>query len=70
MKLNELIQSFEIALSNEEAKLLDTFEGVMLPEEFTEREQRVIENMIRKSVVTKIAHQGKVYLVKNEQGIF
>ena len=60
MRLNELIDSFEIALSNEEAKLLNTFDGVMLPEEFTEREQRVIENMIRKSVVTKIAHQGKV----------
>jgi len=69
MKLNQLIQSFEIALSNEEAKLLNTFDGVMLPEEFTEREQRVIENMIRKSVVTKVVHQGKIYLVKNEQSI-
>lgn len=67
MKLNELITDFQIILSNEEAQLLHRFEGVMIPEEFTEREQRIIENLVRKSIVTKIDHKGKIFLVKNEQ---
>lgn len=67
MKLNELITDFQIILSNEEAQLLHRFDGVMIPEEFTEREQRIIENLVRKSVVTKIDQKGKIFLVKNEQ---
>lgn len=66
MKLNDLISDFEIALSNEEKGVLRKIDKVMQPEQFTEREQRIIENMIRKSVVTKIIHKGKMYLVKNE----
>lgn len=67
MKLNDLISNFEIALSNEEQSLLRKFDGVMQPEQFTEREKRIIENMVRKSVVSKIVHKGKTYLVQNEQ---
>lgn len=67
MKLNDLISNFHIALSNEEKSLLRKFDGVMLPEQFNEREKRIIENMIRKSVVNKIVHKGKTYLVQNEQ---
>lgn len=67
MKLNDLITDFKIALSNEERMLLRRFSGVMQPEQFTEREKTIIENMIRKSVVSKIVHKGKTYLVQNEQ---
>jgi hypothetical protein len=67
MKLNELITDFKIIVSNEEEQLLKRFDGVMIPEEFTEREQRVIENLVRKSVISKINHKGKVFLVKNER---
>lgn len=67
MKLNELIFDFEIQTSNEEQQLLRQFDGVKLPEEFTEREQTIIENLIRKSLIRKIGHKGKIYLVKNEQ---
>lgn len=67
MKLNDLISDFIIALNNEEKQLLRKFEGVMKPEQFTEREIVIIENMVRKSVVSKIIHKGKMYLVKNEK---
>jgi hypothetical protein len=66
MKLNDLISNFEIALNNEEKKLLRRFDGIVKPEQFTEREQTIIDGMVRKSVVSKIVHNGKVYLVKNE----
>jgi hypothetical protein len=65
MKLNDLISHFEIQTTNEETELLDKIEDVMIPEQFTEREQTVIENLIRKSLITKIVEDEKVYLVKN-----
>ena len=65
MKLNDLISHFEIQTTNEENELLDKIEDVMIPEQFTEREQTVIENLIRKSLITKIVENNKVYLVKN-----
>ena len=65
MKLNDLISHFEIQTTNEENELLDKIKDVMIPEQFTEREQTVIENLIRKSLITKIVEDGKVYLVKN-----
>ena len=65
MKLNDLISHFEIQTTNEETKLLDKIQDVMIPEQFTEREQTVIENLIRKSLITKIVENDKVYLVKN-----
>jgi len=65
MKLNDLISHFEIQTTNEETELLDKIEDVMIPEQFTEREQTVIENLIRKSLITKIVENDKVYLVKN-----
>lgn len=65
MKLNDLISHFEIQTTNEETELLDKIKDVMIPEQFTEREQTVIENLIRKSLITKIVENDKVYLVKN-----
>lgn len=65
MKLNELISNFEIQTTNEENELLKKFQDVMIPEQFTEREQTVIENLVRKSLITKIVENGKMYLVKN-----
>lgn len=65
MKLNDLISHFEIQTTNEETELLDKIKDVMIPEQFTEREQTVIENLVRKSLITKIVENDKVYLVKN-----
>ena len=66
MKLNDLISHFEIHTTNEETELLDKLTDVMIPEQFTEREQTVIENLVKKSLITKIVEDdGKVYLVKN-----
>ena len=50
MKLNDLIGNFEIALNNEEKQLLRRLDGVMKPEQFTEREQTIVDNMVRKKI--------------------
>lgn len=66
MKLNELIKSFSIAMSNEEKALLDRIEGVQPLDKFTEREQVIIENLIRKSLVSKIHNKGSILVMVNE----
>ena len=66
MKLNDLITQFTIAMTNEEAKLLRSVKGVMPLESFDEREQFVLEGLIRKSLVSKVVQNGTVLIVKND----
>jgi hypothetical protein len=67
MKINELISDFEIYVSNEESALLRRMQNIQPMESFTEREQFIIENMIRKSVVTKIVKNNQILVVSNER---
>lgn len=66
MKINDLIENFEIFTSNEERKLLDELHGVKSIESFNEREQVVIENLVRKSLVSKIRKNNSYLVVRNE----
>lgn len=66
MKLNELIQSFSIAMSNEEAAVLKKIEGVQSLDSFSERDRFVIEGLIRKSLVSKVHNKGSTLVMANE----
>lgn len=66
MKLNELIQSFEIYMTNEEKNLLETFDQPIALGTFPERDQTIINNLIRKSVISKVRHNGTIMVVRNE----
>lgn len=66
MKLNELISSFTIALSNEESKVLESIRGVMPLDSFNERDRYVIENLVKKSVVVKMKHGNSYMVAPNE----
>ena len=67
MKINELISDFEIYVSNEESALLNRMQHTQPLASFTEREQFIIENMIRKSIVTKIVKNNQIMVVSNER---
>ena len=67
MKLNELIKQFTIAINNEEAKLLKSLKGVIPLESFDEREQFILEGLIRKSLVSKVYNNGDILVVANEE---
>ena len=55
MKINELIQEFTIQASNEEKAILSQTErSKKVGYHFVERDQEVIHNLIRKSLVRKI----------------
>ena len=66
MKLNELILDFKIATSNEEKQVLKSIKGAMPIQSFDEREQFVIENLVRKSLVSKVKQNGYTMVVANE----
>lgn len=67
MKLNELIKEFTIHVTNEENQLLDKIKSPCYYETFTEREQFVIENLFRKSLLTKVYNKGNVVVVPNDK---
>lgn len=64
--MNELLTDFYIQTSNEEKSMLEKMQGVRSLAAYTEREQTVIENLIRKSLVSKTIKNGFVYVVKND----
>ena len=67
MKINELISDFEIYVSNEESALLSCMQNQTPIVSFTEREQFIIENLIRKSLITKIIKNNQTWVVSNER---
>jgi hypothetical protein len=54
MKISELIEDFEIFVTNEESEILKKISGPVFLDSFSERERFIIEGMIRKSLVIKI----------------
>ena len=66
MKMNEVLNQFTIFVSLEEQKVLDKMEGIRAIEMYNEREQTIIENLIRKSLVSKIQRNNTFMVMKNE----
>ena len=66
MKLNELIQSFEIQMSNEERELYDSISQAVYVSQFNERELFILESLIRKSLLSKVRHGINYMVVRND----
>jgi hypothetical protein len=66
MKINELITSFEIWTTNEEADLLKKLSKPVKLRTLSEHEQFKIHGMIRKSLVTKYGFDDPT-VVANEK---
>lgn len=66
MKLTELAPGLTIALSNEEAELLERIDNAQPLGEFTERDRTLISGLVRKSCLSKVVHNRTVMVVKNE----
>jgi len=66
MKLNELVGNFNIYTTNEEKAVLSKIDDMMSIDTFTEREQTIIENLIRKSLVSKVQRRGSTLVMANE----
>jgi hypothetical protein len=66
MKINELISSFTIQMSNEENAIYCKIDKQTPLSLFSEREQLVIENLIRKSLISKISLNGQILVMQND----
>jgi len=66
MKISDLIEDFGIYTTNEEGKLLQNMADPRHLHSYSEREQVVIENMIRKGLVIKIGNNTNPIVVANE----
>ena len=66
MKLNELIEEFTIYTTNEEKEILSQLDSITHLDSFTERQQAIIENLIRKSLVSKVQRNGSTLVMVNE----
>jgi hypothetical protein len=67
MKINDLISDFRIAITNEEKIVLDKLKEPEYIKNFQEREQYVLENLIRKNLVSKVYYKGEVVVVPDDR---
>lgn len=65
MKISALIDSFEIFMTNEEKRIFEEINDTTPLSQFTEREQFIIKNMVRKSLVSKVVQHNQVLVKKN-----
>ena len=65
MRINELIQEFTIQTSNEEKEVLSKLKSAKNLDTFMERDQEVINQLVRKSLVRKIEQDNNVMVVAN-----
>ena len=66
MKINELLGSFEIYSTNEEDQLLAKLKNLTPLHSFPERQRFVIENLIKKSLVSKRMLGKQVMVIRND----
>lgn len=66
MKIDDVLKGFKIFVTNEEKQILNKLDGIKPIEIFTERERFTIENLIRKSLVSKVGHNKTYMVTKND----
>ena len=66
MRIDDVLEQFTIQVTNEEDTLLDAIDSRTPISQFSEREQFVIENLVRKSLVSKIQSKEGIMVAKNE----
>lgn len=66
MKINDLIESFEIWTTNEEQELLKKLKTPIRLSHLNEHDQFQVQSLIRKSLVTKVGQQDP-FVVANEE---
>jgi len=67
MKMNELIKDFRIFMSNEEKVELDNLNAPTPYASLTERQQVIMTNLIRKSLVSKIRENNVIMVARNDK---
>ena len=53
-------------MSNDEARVYDSIKSATYLHEFNERDRFIIENLVRKSLISKVSNNGSVMVIKND----
>ena len=64
MNINEVVK--KIYMTNEEKTLLDQSDLPRPLGSFPEREQTIINNLIRKSIISEVQHNGTIMVKRND----
>ena len=67
MKLNELLTDFVIYMTNEEKVELENLSAPTPLASLTERQQVIMNNLIRKSLVSKIKSNNVIMVARNDK---
>jgi len=65
MKINEFVRKIDVWTSKEEQELLETITEPSILAGFNEREQSIIESLIRKSLLIKVQGKHSSYVYPN-----
>lgn len=65
MKLNEFTRGLNVWTSNEEKQLLEKIQEPTMIASFQERDQTIIESLIRKNLLIKVQGHHAVYVYPN-----
>lgn len=65
MKINQLLDDFEIWTSIEERALLESIDEPRMLDSLTEREQVIAQQLVRKSLLIRVSHNGLFYVYPN-----
>jgi len=66
MKLNELIRDFKIYKTNKELEELNKLNAPVPFASLSERQQVIMNNLIRKSLVSKIKSNNVIMVARND----
>ena len=66
MRIDDILKQFTIQVSNEENDVLESINSRTPLSSFNEREQVVIENLVRKSLVSKVVIDSQTLVVRND----
>lgn len=66
MKINQLISSFTIYMNNEESRVYKSINQPTYLHEFDEHDRFIIENLVRKSLISKVKNNGSIMVIKND----
>lgn len=66
MKINELVQNFDIYTTNEEKQVLEAVHQREDYNSLDERTKFIVDNLIRKSLLIKIVTDNGVQIIKND----
>ena len=66
MKLNDLVQSFEVWTTNEEKELLKKLSKPIKLSKLDEHDQFRVQSLIRKSLVTKVGMEDPTVVINDQ----